>query len=284
MTIVGNRVAPWFVDRYLARTNIKAQQTGETIPADRPDNLWQPPPGDPGAHGMFDERAKGRSAQYELNHHRRAFAAGAGAALRPARSAPGEPCSVARMRDQPFLDAVNERIVVFDGAFGTFIQGLDLTADDFGGPELEGCNEMVCLRRPDVIAAMHDDFFAVGVDVVGAHRARGVHHEHHGRGPLGSGDGALRARGGQDQRRQRDRQQQGGQVAAPARALGDHVGQQRGVGERRRLAPAAALHGFLRLDLVLPEVGRGGAGFETGQLFVQAGGFKDSSADPQRAC
>jgi 5-methyltetrahydrofolate--homocysteine methyltransferase len=70
------------------------------------------------------------------------------------------------MRDQPFLDAVNERIVVFDGAFGTFIQGLDLTADDFGGPELEGCNEMVCLSRPDVIAAMHDDFFAVGVDVV----------------------------------------------------------------------------------------------------------------------
>ena len=70
------------------------------------------------------------------------------------------------MRDQPFLDAVNERIVVFDGAFGTFIQGLDLTADDFGGPELEGCNEMLCLTRPDVIAAMHDDFFAVGVDVV----------------------------------------------------------------------------------------------------------------------
>src|SRR5215510_14166174 len=78
----------------------------------------------------------------------------------------GWPGSVARMPDQPFLDAVRERIVVFDGAFGTFIQGLELTPDDFGGPELEGCNEMVCLSRPDVIAAMHDDFFAVGVDVV----------------------------------------------------------------------------------------------------------------------
>ncbi len=67
---------------------------------------------------------------------------------------------------QDYLDSVNDRLVVFDGAFGTFIQALDLTADDFGGAELEGCNEMLCLTRPDVIAAMHDDFFAVGVDVV----------------------------------------------------------------------------------------------------------------------
>jgi 5-methyltetrahydrofolate--homocysteine methyltransferase len=65
-----------------------------------------------------------------------------------------------------YLDSVNDRLVVFDGAFGTFIQSLDLSPDDFGGAELEGCNEMLCLSRPDVIAAMHDDFFAVGVDVV----------------------------------------------------------------------------------------------------------------------
>jgi NAD(P)-dependent dehydrogenase (short-subunit alcohol dehydrogenase family) len=81
MTIVGNRVAPWFVDRYLARTNEKAQQTGEIIPADRPDNLFAPPAGDPGAHGMFDERAHARSLQYELNRRRGALAvAGAAAA------------------------------------------------------------------------------------------------------------------------------------------------------------------------------------------------------------
>jgi short-subunit dehydrogenase len=80
MTIVGNRIAPWFVDRYLARTNIKAKQTGEIIPADRPDNLWAPPAGDPGAHGIFDERAKPRSVQYELNHRRRALAAAGTAA------------------------------------------------------------------------------------------------------------------------------------------------------------------------------------------------------------
>ncbi len=67
---------------------------------------------------------------------------------------------------QHYLDAVRERVVVFDGAFGTYIQGLDLSADDFGGPELEGCNEMLALTRPDVIAGMHDAFFAVGVDAV----------------------------------------------------------------------------------------------------------------------
>ena len=65
-----------------------------------------------------------------------------------------------------YLDAVRERVVVFDGAFGTYVQGLDLGADDFGGVALEGCNEMLCLTRPDVIAGMHAAFFDVGVDVV----------------------------------------------------------------------------------------------------------------------
>ena len=70
------------------------------------------------------------------------------------------------MPGQPYLEAVRERIVVFDGAFGTFVQGLDLSADDFGGTSLEGCNEMLCLTRPDVIRAMHDAFLYVGVDVL----------------------------------------------------------------------------------------------------------------------
>ena len=67
---------------------------------------------------------------------------------------------------QPYLDAVNERIIVFDGAFGTFVQGLDLGPDDFGGPTLEGCNEMLCLTRPDVIQSMHSAFLDVGVDAL----------------------------------------------------------------------------------------------------------------------
>src|SRR4051794_9207878 len=67
---------------------------------------------------------------------------------------------------QSFLDAVAERVVFYDGAFGTYIQSLDLHADDFGGPDLEGCNEHLVLTRPDLIAGMHDAFFEVGVDVV----------------------------------------------------------------------------------------------------------------------
>jgi hypothetical protein len=50
------------------------------------------------------------------------------------------------------------------------------------------------------------------------------------------------------------------------------------------LEPAPALQNFLGFSLVFPEVGRGGARLETGQLLIGAGGLKDSSADPQRAC
>src|SRR6478752_512137 len=65
-----------------------------------------------------------------------------------------------------FLDLVDERVVVYDGAFGTYMQEQNLTADDFGGPDLEGCNEILVLSRPDLVAGMHEAFFGVGVDVV----------------------------------------------------------------------------------------------------------------------
>jgi len=70
------------------------------------------------------------------------------------------------MNRQPYIDAVRERVIVFDGAFGTFVQGLDLGPDDFGGTSLEGCNEMLCLTRPDVIESMHRAFLDVGVDAI----------------------------------------------------------------------------------------------------------------------
>jgi len=63
-----------------------------------------------------------------------------------------------------FLKAVNERVVVYDGAMGTNIQFRNLTADDYWGKE--GCNELLVLSRPDVIADIHADFFGVGCDVV----------------------------------------------------------------------------------------------------------------------
>jgi NADP-dependent 3-hydroxy acid dehydrogenase YdfG len=61
MTILGNRLAPRIADRYLARTNVDAQQTDDPIPPDRPNYLYAPLPGDPGAHGRFDGQAKDRS-------------------------------------------------------------------------------------------------------------------------------------------------------------------------------------------------------------------------------
>src|SRR3954470_19716010 len=66
----------------------------------------------------------------------------------------------------PYLEAAHERVVVYDGATGTNLQLRDLTADDFGGAVLEGCNEYLVVTRPDVVADLHRSFFDVGVDVV----------------------------------------------------------------------------------------------------------------------
>ena len=65
-----------------------------------------------------------------------------------------------------YLEAVRNRVVIFDGATGTTLQRAGLTADDFGGPALEGCNELLNVTRPDVIAEFHRSFLAAGVDVV----------------------------------------------------------------------------------------------------------------------
>ena len=66
----------------------------------------------------------------------------------------------------PFIDLVNERVVVYDGATGTNLQELGLTADDFGGAQFEGCTDLLSVTRPDVIAELHESFFRVGSDVV----------------------------------------------------------------------------------------------------------------------
>jgi 5-methyltetrahydrofolate--homocysteine methyltransferase len=69
-------------------------------------------------------------------------------------------------RDTGYLDALDAGVLVFDGAMGTNIQRYNLTADDFGGKSLEGCNDHLVLMRPDVIQAIHESFLAVGCDVV----------------------------------------------------------------------------------------------------------------------
>jgi len=64
------------------------------------------------------------------------------------------------------LDAIKERIVVFDGAMGTNLQVQNLTLDDFGGPRFEGCNENLLVTRPDAVENVHTAFLDVGCDVI----------------------------------------------------------------------------------------------------------------------
>jgi 5-methyltetrahydrofolate--homocysteine methyltransferase len=63
-----------------------------------------------------------------------------------------------------FLQTVNERVVIYDGAMGTSIQSRNPGVDDFWGKE--GCNELLVLSRPDIIKDIHGSFLKVGCDVV----------------------------------------------------------------------------------------------------------------------
>lgn len=76
MAIVGNKVAPEILDRYLAETGYDAQQYDGLDDPNRPNNLWGPLPGDHGAHGDFDERATEHSPQLWLDTHRKWVALG----------------------------------------------------------------------------------------------------------------------------------------------------------------------------------------------------------------
>ena len=79
--IIGDKIAPGFADWYLARNGYEAQQTDEPVEPDRRDNLWEPVPGDHGAHGTFDDRANASSPQLWANMNRSWLAiAGAGLA------------------------------------------------------------------------------------------------------------------------------------------------------------------------------------------------------------
>ena len=71
-----------------------------------------------------------------------------------------------RERSEALHEILAERILVLDGATGTWIQGQDLTAEDFGGPDLEGCNENLVFTRPDLIRRMHEEYFEAGADMV----------------------------------------------------------------------------------------------------------------------
>ena len=68
------------------------------------------------------------------------------------------------MSTTPLLTALSERVIVADGAMGTMLQAQDPSLDDFQG--YEGCNEILNVTRPDIVAAVHSAYFDVGVDCV----------------------------------------------------------------------------------------------------------------------
>ncbi len=70
------------------------------------------------------------------------------------------------LRRQSLLDALSSRILVLDGAMGTMLQDARLTADDFGGAALEGCNENLVRTRPDVILDIHRAYLDAGSDII----------------------------------------------------------------------------------------------------------------------
>ncbi len=79
--ILGNKLIPGLLDRMLAKKGYSGQHTNDPLPPGRRDNLYEPVPGDHGAHGRFDARARPRSTQVWLDTHPGALAALAGAAL-----------------------------------------------------------------------------------------------------------------------------------------------------------------------------------------------------------
>jgi 5-methyltetrahydrofolate--homocysteine methyltransferase len=65
-----------------------------------------------------------------------------------------------------FLDTLKDRIVVFDGAMGTNLQVQNLSVDDYGGAQFEGCPEYLLVSRPEAVERVHAGFLEVGCDVV----------------------------------------------------------------------------------------------------------------------
>lgn len=66
--------------------------------------------------------------------------------------------------DSQFLSVLRERVLIFDGATGTGLQAANLTPDDFQG--YDGCNEILNISRPDVVARLHASYFEAGADAV----------------------------------------------------------------------------------------------------------------------
>jgi 5-methyltetrahydrofolate--homocysteine methyltransferase len=65
-----------------------------------------------------------------------------------------------------YLDALEQRVLVYDGAMGTSLQAMDLSPQDFGGEHLAGCNDYLVISKPEAVEQVHRSFLDVGVDVI----------------------------------------------------------------------------------------------------------------------
>lgn len=72
----------------------------------------------------------------------------------------------ARPQTKLLVDALEKKILVLDGAMGTAIQDKNLGPDDFGGVDLEGCNEYLVITRPQLVQEIHENYLASGCDIV----------------------------------------------------------------------------------------------------------------------
>ena len=79
--IEGNKIVPGFIDWYLSRFGYTCQQTQQPADPNRPNNLWEPVPGDHGARGIFSNRSKSYSLQLPIDRHRGWVAAAGVAAI-----------------------------------------------------------------------------------------------------------------------------------------------------------------------------------------------------------
>ncbi|BAQ09218.1 methionine synthase [Bacillus sp. OxB-1] len=70
------------------------------------------------------------------------------------------------MPTHPIEQQLQKRILIIDGAMGTMLQAADLTPDDFGGEEYDGCNEFLNITRPDVLDRIHREYLDAGADII----------------------------------------------------------------------------------------------------------------------
>src|ERR1051325_11210961 len=68
--------------------------------------------------------------------------------------------------NRAYLDALEKKVLIYDGAMGTSLQNQHLTAEHFGGEKLNGCNDYLVISYPEAVEKVHRSFLEVGVDVL----------------------------------------------------------------------------------------------------------------------